>query len=292
MKILNKQKNVIIVDEKGLEKKIKRIKESGTDRLHVLADFDRTLTKEFYNGIKCSSIISYLRKIDGKYLTKDYANKARRLFEKYHPIEIDPKVSMIEKSKKMQEWWEKHFELLIKCGLDKKTIIESTKDMIEENALGFRKGVNEFLFFLDSKKIPLVIISSSVGNMIKEFFNQQGLISKNITIISNEIDFDKNGKAKGIERIVHVFNKNEMELNKHKIHETIKNKKNVILLGDSIGDLKMVEGFEYDNLIRIGFLNDNIDENIEAYKKGFDIIITNDGDFESVNELLEKISGK
>ena len=66
-------------------------------------------------------------------------------------------------------------------------------------------------------------------------------------------------------------------------------RKNVLLLGDSLGDLGMIEGFEYDNLISVGFLNENIEENLHAYKENFDIVIMNDGSMNYVNGLIKKI---
>ncbi len=61
------------------------------------------------------------------------------------------------------------------------------------------------------------------------------------------------------------------------------------MLGDNLEDIGMVDGFEYDNLLKIGFLNENIEENLENYKKAFDIVILNDGSMEFVNNLLKEI---
>ena len=80
--------NLLIPNPQGVEKLIKKISEQGKRKIHVLADFDRTLTKAFYQGQKAGSLISHLRKDKGRYLTPDYAEKAQELFNKYHPIEI------------------------------------------------------------------------------------------------------------------------------------------------------------------------------------------------------------
>jgi len=34
----------------------------------------------------------------------------------------------------------------------------------------------------------------------------------------------------------------------------------------------MVEGFPYENLLTIGFLNDDYNDNIDAYRKNFDVV--------------------
>jgi len=282
---------VIIVNDSKFADLKRMFKDGGSERIHVLADFDRTLTKTFYKSEKAGSIISYLRKEKGKYLTEDYSDRAHALFDKYHPIEIDGSISQDEKNKKMYEWWKKHKELLIECGLDKQTIKRCVIEMIEEDALVFRKGVDKFFRLLENQDIPLVIITASLGDLVKGFMEQKNELKKNVHVIGNTFKFDKNGKTIGIEKIVHVFNKNEFSTEGLEVHDELLERKNVILLGDSLGDLGMVEGFEYENLIKIGFLNENVEENLEEYKKAYDVLILNDGDFEFVNDLIKEIFG-
>ena len=54
----------------------------------------------------------------------------------------------------------------------------------------------------------------------------------------------------------------------------------------------MVGGFKYDGLMKIAFLNDKIEENLGEYKKNFDIIVLNDGNFYFVNEIMREILEK
>lgn len=272
--------NKIILSDDFEETKDKIIAE-GLDKFHVLADFDRTLTKCFVNSEKASSIISHLR--NGKYLTEDYAAKAHALFDEYHHIEINPNLPMEEKKERMKEWWTKHYNLLIESGLNKETIIQAVTDMINEGTLVLREGVEDFLQFLNEKNIPLVIMSSSIGDLIIEFLKQKNIFYDNIHVISNLLEFDENGTAMKIKEIIHVFNKYEIEV---KIPE-VQERKNVLLLGDSVGDLGMIEGFEYDNLLKIGFLNENVEENLEVYQDMFDVVLLGDSDFSFVNQLFE-----
>jgi len=51
----------------------------------------------------------------------------------------------------------------------------------------------------------------------------------------------------------------------------------------------MIEGFDYDNLIKIGFLNENVEANLEYYKDNYDIIILNDSSLGYINRLLKEI---
>jgi len=131
--------NILIINKEGFEELKSAFKKDGAEKLHILADFDRTLTYAFVNARRIPSLISILR--DEKYLTPDYPEKANALFDKYHPIEIDPFIPLEEKKKFMKEWWKIHFELLINSKLSKKDV---------ERAMGssnivLRAGIAEFL---------------------------------------------------------------------------------------------------------------------------------------------------
>jgi len=281
--------NIIIPNPEELEQKIRTFSQQGVEHLHVLADFDRTLTKAFYQSKKAGSIISQLRKDKGRYLTPDYADKSQALFDKYHPIEIDSSIPQEEKKKKMYEWWKAHKLLLIDSGFDKQTIQQSVRNMINEDTLALRDKTKEFLDCLNQNNIPLVIMSSSLQDLIEEYMRQINILYQNTHIIANAFKFNPSGKATGIERIIQVFNKNEMSLENLSIYKQLLKRKNIILLGDSLGDLGMSDGFPYKNIIRIGFLNENIEQNLKQYKQAYDVIITNDGDFSYINSLLRKI---
>jgi len=273
-------KNVIIPNKKELEKAKKSILKAGAEKLHVLADFDRTLTTA---GVP--SIMSILR--DGTYLTSDYAPRARELYEKYHPIEIDPDIPLEEKKKAMQEWWTIHFDLLIKSGLEKTDLIR----VVESDKIKFREGFGDFIDFLKAKDIPLIIMSSSgLGReVISMCLEKNKKLYNNIYIISNSFQWDENGKIIKIqEPIIHVMNKDETSVKNFPVFEKIKDRKNVLLLGDSIGDIGMIKGFEYENLIKVGFLNENMEKNLEEYKKNYDVIVPGDYSMDFINKLLKE----
>ena len=333
--------DIIIRDEKNFGEKKKRILKAGVGKFHVLADFDLTLTKANIDGIKTQSIMKYLR--NGNYLTSDYAKKANELFDRYHPYEIDSRISHEEKMAKMKEWWTTHFKLLIDSGLDKKTLDrfvqdvklefrEGTKEFLEFVELNpvsfsisvyliffdnifaafhlfpnsitiiiskkfyendeyncFLEGTKEFLEFLDKHNIPLMIISSSgLGSVIPMYLKREGMLYDNISVVANLFEFNEKGIVTKVkEPIIHSFNKSEVTLNHLPIYRELLKRKNVLLLGDSLGDLGMIEGFDYENLLTIGFLNENVENNLETYKKKFDVVIPNDGSFEFVNDFVK-----
>jgi hypothetical protein len=83
------------------------------------------------------------------------------------------------------------------------------------------------------------------------------------------------------------MNKDETVLKDFPIFEKIKDRKNVILLWDSPSDTDMIKWFEYDNLLKIWFLNKDVEKNMEKYIKNYDVLITNDGNMEFVNDILK-----
>lgn len=282
--------NLVILDKEKLEKIKQAISKAGANKLHVLADFDRTLTKNFVNGKEVPSVISVLR--DGSYLTAGYAEKVHALFNKYHPIEIDPKIPLKEKKKAMQEWWTSHYKLLIESGLNKRDI----DAVVKSNKIKLRGGVLEFLDLLHKYNIPLVIMSSSGLGVysILGFFKKEKRAYDHVYIISNSFEWDKNGRAiKVREPIIHSMNKDETVVKDFpSIYKVIKDRKNVLLLGDTLEDTEMITGFDYDNILKIGFLNKNVKENLKYYKKVYDVVVLNDSGMLYVNKLLKEIVRK
>lgn len=282
--------NVIISNQKELDRKIETIKKDGISSLHILSDFDRTLTKAFVEGKKTPSLISHLR--NGQYLTEDYAEKAHKLFNKYHPIEISKDINQKEKNKKMIEWWTLHYKLLADSGFDEKTMKKFVKEAIYEKSIILREKSREFLKKSNKLNIPIIILSSSgIGNIVTEFLKEQNLLFKNVHFIGNIAEFNTEGKFTKIKdnKVIHVFNKQESELKNLPIYAEISKRKNILLFGDSLGDLGMLEGIEFKNLISFGFMNYPEEEDLEEFKRKFDIVILNDGSFEPINEILDKI---
>jgi 5'-nucleotidase len=280
------KENIVISDSEKLEKIKKSIRKGEAEDFFVLSDFDRTLTKAFVDGENNPSFISILR--DGNFLTADYAQKAHALYNKYRPIEIDPNMKKEEKEKAMQEWWNTHFDLLIKSGLNKNDL----EKVVDSGKVKFREGFGEFSDFLNKRNTPLIIISSSGvgGEVIFMYLEKAGKLYDNTHILSNSYEWDKNGKAITVKKpIIHAMNKNGELIKSSPFFKMIKKSKNILLLGDSLDDIDMVKGLDFKNLIKISFLNENIEECLDKYKASYDIIALNDSPMFFVNNLLKEM---
>ena len=69
----------------------------------------------------------------------------------------------------------------------------------------------------------------------------------------------------------------------------IKNRGSVVLLGDSLGDLKMADGMPHDVKLTVGLLNHDYDTLSEKYLESFDIVLTNDTSLEFFIRLISYI---
>ena len=254
--------------------KIDKIKLNSND-FYVVADFDRTLTE----GASDSTWGIFA---NANQVGKEYKEKRTALYNKYRPIEIDPNISEEEKSKAMTEWWQLHINLFYEYGVKE----EAVKNAVRLGNMKYRNGAKEFLRKMNELNVPVIIVSAGIGNVIEEFLKLEEDLYSNIKIISNFIVFE-NGEFKGIAgEIIHALNKNVVKLDEDSKHN-LENIKNILLLGDGFADLKMISDKAKESAITVGFLGEKIEENLELYNKGFDIVLTNLSSFDDVNNILK-----
>lgn len=276
---------VLISNKEAFDAKIAKIKEDGSDKLHVLTDFDRTLTYGSMDGKRTPSIISRLR--EDNYLGEDYVHQAHKLYDHYHVIEVDEQIPLRDRIREMDAWWEQHFKLLAEKGLD----LQVLSQVVDEHPRMFRDGVLEWIDELHEKSIPTVIMSASLGDMIRLYLEKHQRNYDSIHIVSNLLEFNEKGKVIGVKRpIVHSLNKSEVVLKDLAIHDELSNRTNVILLGDGLGDLGMIDGFDHDELLTIGFYNDADSKRLGLFQDAYDVVVTGDGDFSSVRSIFDSLS--
>jgi len=263
--------------------KIKEFKNSGVNKLHILTDFDRTLTKGITK--KATSVISKIR--DSKYITNELKIEMSNLYNYYHPFEIDAQLSNAEKAKYMHEWYKKTTKVLIEHGLTDELIDK----IVAESELEFRDGIDKFLETANKLNVPVIIISAGIGNLIEKYLVKNNLNFKNIQIISNFYTCDKNGYInKFLDPVIHPMNKFELQVRNFPSTENlISDRTNIIQMGDHIGDFNMAEGFNYTNLLTLAFLNKGSDETFEQFKKAADIVYTTEASLTEITNILKNI---
>lgn len=261
------------------QKKIQQLK-INKNNTYVVIDFDRTITSN-------ESQDSWAASANPKAVGKELGKQMDELYEKYAPIEIDYTITKEEKEKAMEKWYAECMDLYYTHHLTKQKL----KKSIKQSKLIFRKGAKSFLEKTYEQNIPVIILSAGIGNVIEQFLNQNNSYYSNMYIISNFMTFDSKGNIEKFDnsKMIHSLNKTMKKHLPIEIQEMLKQKQYKILIGDLIEDEKMVEKEEWDTTIKIGILNKKIEENIEEYKKHFDIVLTEeDANFELIEEILSK----
>ncbi|XP_064421401.1 7-methylguanosine phosphate-specific 5'-nucleotidase isoform X2 [Latimeria chalumnae] len=275
-------------DREHVKEIISSICSDGTNKLQVISDFDMTLTRFACNGKRCPTSHNI---IDTSFLISDECKKKlKELLNTYYPIEIDPSRTVAEKYPLMVEWWTKAHELLIEQKIQKEQLAQAVK----ESDMMLRDGYRVFMDKLYENNIPLFIFSAGIGDVLEEIIRQAGVFHPNIKVFSNYMDFDENGVLRGFKgELIHTYNKNDGALRNIEYFQQLKGRTNVILLGDSMGDLGMANGVpNVENLLKIGFLNDKVEERLEKYLDSYDIVLEKDETLDVVNGILKCVIDK
>ena len=253
----------------------KKLSDFSPDDTYILTDFDGTITKD----ISDSSWASIFKNPN---VTNEFVQECIKIFNFYHKYEIDKNIPIQEKMRIMTQWYEKNIETLKNFRITEEIINYSANN---QSIMCFRDGAEDFLLDMYNKGIPIIIISAGVGNIIQQFLINNKCNYSNIYICSNFLYYE-NGKIKGIRdnNLIHPLNKNEVSLPQCVQEKTV-NRKNIILLGNSISDIKMASTKK--NIYTIGFLDEKVEERISDFKEYYDIICTNNTSFGELQDKLK-----
>ncbi|XP_078012162.1 7-methylguanosine phosphate-specific 5'-nucleotidase isoform X2 [Phascolarctos cinereus] len=256
---------------------IRSLRKGGCNKLQVISDFDMTLTRFGFNGKRCPTSYNILD--NSKLISEECQKKLKDLLHYYYPIEIDPNRTVKEKFPLMVEWWTKAHNLLCQQKIQKYQIAQIVRDS------------DAMLSTLYRSNIPLLIFSAGIGDILEEIIRQMNVFHPNIHVVSNYMDFDESGFLQGFKgNLIHTFNKNSSVLEDSKYFEQLQAKTNILLLGDSMGDLTMADGVSsVGNILKIGFLNDKVEERRERYMDSYDIVLEKDETLDVVNGILTHI---
>jgi 5'-nucleotidase len=277
--------NVHIKDLEKVTRKLVQLHEQKAEHIHVIADFDNTLTQYWDNGKRSLSSHGVLE--ESSLMPSDVRTKLNELYKKYYPIEIRHDLPKDEKVKAMVEWWTTAHQIFIDCGLTKSTL----KEAVRTTRILFRPLLKEFIDLVSKRQIPLLIFSAGLGDVIYELLNlEEGYWTSDMAIVSNYMIFNDEGLLVGFkDPLIHVLNKNEAGLPSTIHAEKVAHRDNVILLGDSLGDLHMADGLRHEVKLTVGFLNHDVDNSLARYEDAFDIVLLNDTSLEFILMLISAI---
>jgi len=107
--------------------------------------------------------------------------------------------------------------------------------------------------------------------------------------MGNKFQFDEENNINDIKYpIIQTFNKSAVFKNEFGSSD----KTHVILIGDHLNDSDITNEVNFKEYLKIGFFNypeGEKQELLENYKKRYDLIIQNNGNFNKINEYISNI---
>jgi len=244
-----------------VETKLASFITAGPTKLHIVSDFDLTLTAGKHPGDNLGTwdVMDALIPAEG-------VTRHTEIYQSFRPIEIAGQLT----AEMAAEKWAETLDLITSYHMD----IDDIKTAFLSVAT-LRPGAKELFDLSRRRGIPTVILSSGIRNVI-EIMAKHYDIQPDF-ILSNDLSIDKTGHVNGWQRdsLIHILNKHEMghdELARLRASHS-----RILLLGDVPADADMVVG--HDDVLRIRVLDPrrgechNLTAALEAsFTAGYDLV--------------------
>lgn len=248
-------------DEERLRRKIITLADSGHQGLHIVSDFDMTLTAGKMPGQNVGTwdVLDELLPPEG-------VEKHRQIYQSFRPIEIAGELTediAIEK-------WAETLDLMIEYGMNLKDIDDAFLSVAM-----LRDGVKELFSICEDFEIPTVVLSSGVKNVIECIVDRYDV--RPDFIFSNQMIVDEWGQFISWDKqnLIHIMNKKER--GHQELARLRDSRPHVILLGDVIDDIRMVDG---PDVLRIRVIDPRKGENHhredilrDSFAAGYDLVV-------------------
>lgn len=260
----------------------------GSERMQFVSDFDFTITKQRTDD-NVAVLSSFGIFNACKSLPPYFKTESDKLFHKYRPIEIDPHMAIEEKVQYMIEWWTKSAELASGFPFDQSEIDDTASKF--KSAL--RDRTHELFDALLRLQIPVLVFSAGLGNSVVSVLQQANIMHPNVKVVSNFLQY-RDGLLDGFQQpMIHTFNKNETVLDGSEYYELVHTRDHIIVMGDSLGDADMANGVPASShILKIGFLFDHVEANMQKYMDTFDIVLVDDQTMDVPRALLALIENR
>ncbi|GMS87915.1 hypothetical protein PENTCL1PPCAC_10090, partial [Pristionchus entomophagus] len=286
LQILLDQSHVHIRDRPGTVARLVRLIEDGASNLTIISDFDHTLSRSHDDeGKRCPvthEVFGHPERLPE--LSKKFAQFEQKYGHFEHHTEGQ------ERMEAMEAWWMESNEAIVERGFDRSELAE----LVAATNIQLRNGAEELLLQLNQREMPILIFSAGIGDVISIFLDQfLGGIPRNTHIVSNRMAYDEQDRICGFsDPLIHCFNKSGAMIEQSSpILPLLAARPNVLLLGDALGDARMVEGLskEEEGTLRVGFLNKKPDM-LSHFTSAFDIVIVDDQTMEIPVEIVKMLA--
>jgi 5'-nucleotidase len=274
-------------DEKKFIQTVEKIRADGANKLQIVSDFDRTMTPAMVGSMHAPNSTSVMEA--SGLMQQGFAEYMDVAFRKYHPVELDPSMPLEEKLPIMEEWTRSSIGALVDYGFK----FEHLAQIADSGLLRLRDGVDEFFQVAEEAGVSMVIFSAGLGDMIKVLCERQDLLSERVHVVSNMLDFDEAGNCTGLKgELVNILNKTEAVLVNSPYVDELLARPNVLLVGDGVRDVHMVDGLPHREVLKVGLLNHVTEYDLKRYLDIYDVVLAGDADFTQVTALLKNLLGQ
>jgi HAD superfamily hydrolase (TIGR01544 family) len=246
---------------------------AGFSRLHVVIDFDRTITTYLHNGAPGATCHGVL---EGRRPPAVLA-QAAALKLHYLPIELCPTRTAAEKVPHMIEWYTRINAILAGCGITRADLAAD----VAAAQFSLRGGVAQLLAASARHGFPVTVFSAGVADVIEETLRARcyggAPLPPTLRVISNRMQWSAEGVCTGFHpKVLHPFNKDFVEAAEFVGAEAaaaLAGRDCVVVVGDGEGDARMAVGLAPAVEYRVGLVNDaSRAEQVARFRELFDVV--------------------
>ena len=242
------------------------------DNLLVITDFDATLTAG--DSIQCHDLLPCT-----DLLTPEF----RRDFMPLTNWTNDNSINVTS-------WWDTAHGMMLRHGQPPKYLLPR---LVAESGMYLRPGALELLSHLAENRIPLLIVSAGLSDIIEEFLRQQGLLTENVTVCSNRLNYGADSAPKSVEPSPPItsFTKHTAYSASSSFFKTHEQRTSILIMGDNATDVQPAVNVPNADILSVGFLNVNSTSSsaAAAHVASFDaLILGSEGSFDPVLRLVKR----
>lgn len=277
--------NTIIVYEAKFNATLSVMREDGADQLLVISDFDGTLTSARRNGAVVGSN-AVIRRTN--VLGEEFGRRSLELSAEYHAYEVDPDLSPARRHALMAEWHARTIAMLIEFGLTRGHVSIAAGSLSSY----IRQYTDTLLHLLRERRVPLIVMSAGHGDIIEGALTAYGAAMDHVRICANRYVFGVDGRVTGVvQPAIHSCQKDGAMLRQRLGDDAVISRRNVVIVGDNLTDLAMVDDLACENVIKIGLLSENVERQLPAFRAAFDVVVLGDGSLLPVTAILYAVLG-
>ncbi len=268
------ERRIIVDDPTEVAATRARIVSDGFSKLHVVIDFDRTITTFLHRGSPGATCHNILEARRGEATLAACAALNRH----YYPFETSASLRNEEKVPHMKDWYSRVNGILAGCGITR----EDLQEDVRLAGFSLRRGVMELLHAAGRHGFPVTIFSAGIGDVIEEALRQRcyggmgAQLPPNVRVVSNRMQWEGAVCVGFSEKVLHPFNKNFREAADFlppEYLEQLGSRSNVVVVGDGEGDANMADGLGASAVLKVGLLNDPSNTLLlDRYRRIFDVL--------------------